>query len=135
MFKPDKNPKGQLAKRAEAQLSMLTTMFLLGMAVNLIGLPSENEGTAWLATTIFLVLHGLVGLGLVIGSLLTVKRAVTVGKQLATHAWVGVGVIAATFVAGILTAATESQWWSYGMAVGFIASFWIYGALYFKARK
>lgn len=135
MLKPDKSPKGQLAKRGEAQLGMLTTMFLLGMAVNLIGLPSENEGTAWLATTIFLVLHVFVAIGLVVGSLLTVKRAAAVGKQFVTHAWIGVGVIAATFVAGILTASTESQWWSYAMAAGFIASFWVYGTLYFKARK
>ena len=35
-----------LHRRARSQLMMLTIQFLLGMGVNLIGLPSENSGLA-----------------------------------------------------------------------------------------
>ena len=42
--------------------------------------------------------------------------------------------IAATTAAGILTMITKSNWWSYTMALGFIASLLVYGGLLLQAR-
>jgi hypothetical protein len=122
----------RINKRARDQLGGLTVMFLLGMSVTLIGLPSEAAGMAKTATTILLGLHILVGTGLVAGSILTLLRARSSGFL--KPAWIGLTAVALTFLCGVMTAATESNWWSYAMAVGFIANFWIYGALFVKTR-
>ena len=46
------DPARKLAKRAVAQIAMLSAQLLLGMAVNLIGLPKEASGTSKIATTV-----------------------------------------------------------------------------------
>ena len=125
----------KLAKRAIAQIVMLSAALLLGMAVNLIGLPSETEGGSKVATMIFLGVHVAIGIGLVIGSLLAVKRASAVAPRFVRHAWMGVAVVAITFISGVLVMATESNWWSYLMATGFLAAFLLYGAMFVHADR
>ena len=44
---------------ARHQVMGLTSVFLLGMAVNLIGLPAETTGAAHVASTAFLAAHAL----------------------------------------------------------------------------
>jgi len=129
------DPTTKLAKRALAQLSMLSAQLLLGMAVNLIGLPSETQGGSKLATTIFLIIHAGIGVGLLAGSLMTIKRARSVAPRFVKHAWTGVALVAITFAAGALTAIQKSNWWSYAMAVGFLATFWLYGAMYIHVDR
>ena len=85
----------------------LTVQFLLGMAVTLNGQPSQTTGDARTARTVFLAAHMLVSAGMVIG---------------------------AAQAAGVLTMITKSNWWSYAMATGFIASLLIYGSLLLPAR-
>jgi len=65
----------RINKQARDQILGLTAMFLLGMGVNLIGLPSQVAGGAQTATSILLSLHALIGLSLVAGSIVTVVRA------------------------------------------------------------
>jgi hypothetical protein len=125
----------KLSKRSFAQIGMLTAELLLGMAVNLIGVPSQTTGGAQAATTIFLSLHVLIGIGLIVGSLLTVRLALKAGPQFIRLAWAGVVLIALTFIAGALTMATNNNWLSYLMAVGFMASLLLYGALLVNARS
>jgi len=127
------NQSSRISKQARDQLGGLTAMFLLGMGVNLIGLPSETTGGANTATSIILSLHVLIGLSLIAGSIVTVVRARS--SAFYTHAWVGLATIFLTFVCGAMTVITSSDWWSYVMSLGFIANFWIYGALFMKARK
>jgi len=119
-------------KQARDQLGGLTIMFLLGMGVNLIGLPSEVTGAAKTATSILLGLHILIGLSLVAGSITAVLRARRSIFQ--KFARTGLIAVAATFFSGVMTFATKSNWWSYAMSIGFIANFWIYGLLFFKTR-
>ncbi len=128
--KPSTSPAGPLIRRAQAQISMLTVMFLLGMAVNLIGMPSETNGAAKTATLIFLGLHVLISLGLLVGAGLTIRLA---GTNLRRLAGIGALLGVITFLAGILTLAFDNNWWSYLMAAGFIASYLVYIRLLIQA--
>ncbi len=129
--RPNASSAGPLIRRAQAQINMLTVMFLLGMAVNLIGLPSETSGVAKTATVIFLGLHVLIGLGLLVGSVLTIRLA---GTNLRRLAGIGALLIVITFIAGVLTLAFDNNWWSYLMAAGFIASYLVYIGLLMQIR-
>ncbi len=126
------NDVSPINRQARDQLGGLTLMFLLGMAVNLIGLPSQVSGSAQTATTVLLSLHILVAFGLVAGSIVTVRRAR--GSTFIRPAGIGLAIIALTFVCGAVTVSTGDALWSYAMSVGFIASFWIYGLLFVGTR-
>jgi heme A synthase len=119
-------------RQARDQLGGLTLMFLLGMAVNLIGLPSEVTGGAQTATTVLLSLHIFVAFALVAGSVVALLRARA--SSFFRLAAIGLAVIALTFVCGAITVSTGDALWSYAMSVGFIASFWIYGLLFVRTR-
>lgn len=123
----------RINKQARDQLGGLTAMFLLGMGVNLIGLPSQTTGGANTATSIILSLHVLVALGLFAGAIVTVMRARS--SVYVKQTSIGLAAIILTFSCGVMTVATESNWWSYGMSIGFIASFWIYGLLFIRTRQ
>ena len=121
--------------RAMNQIRMLTAMFVLGMAVNLIGLPQETTGFAKTITLISLGLHVLIAVGLVIGSVITLRLTRSAAPQLGRLAGIGVALIVVTFIAGVLTVWLKNDWWSYVMALGFIGSFLIYGALYLQGNS
>lgn len=129
------DPARKLSKRALAQISMLSAQLLLGMAVNLIGLPKEISGNGKIATSIFLVLHVGIGLGLLVGSLMAVKLARRVNSHFMRDAWIGVMLIVSTFAAGVLTMILDNNWWSYVMTVGFLTSFLLYGAMFVYAGR
>ena len=114
---------------ARHQIMGLTGAFLLGMAVNLTGLPSQTSGGAHIASIAFLAAHVLIALGLVIGAALLLRAAARPGGRWLRQATGGAAAIAVTVAAGILTLLTTSNWWSYTMAAGFITAFLIYGNL------
>jgi hypothetical protein len=119
---------------ARHQIMGLAAQFLLGMAVNLLGPPSQARGAAHTATTVFLAAHVLITLGLLAGAIMIIRATApprNPSRQLAI--W-GAIAIAATTAAGILTMITKSNWWSYTMALGFIASLLVYGGLLLQAR-
>lgn len=122
----------KLSKGARGQLAKLITQFLLGMAVNLIGLPSETTGIAKIASASALGLHVLVALGLLISAIVIIRQARD--TKYVRLAWSGGALIVATIVVGILTIAFNNNWWSYIMAVGFIASFLSYGKLLLQTK-
>lgn len=123
----------KLRDRARGQIFMLSAQFLLGMGVNLIGLPSDTSGTAKTTTQILLGLHVLISLGLLVGAGISLRLARKAGEPFVRLAWIGATGIAITVTAGILTAATKSNWWSYLMALGFMASLLLYGAVFTRA--
>src|SRR5262245_14544635 len=125
----------KLGKRARTQLVMLIAQFLLGMGVNLIGQPSKNTGAAKVVTTAALVGHLAIAVGLIVGAILTVRRATAIGPELRMQSWVGLAVVAITSAAGVLTMTLKSNWWSYLMAVGFIALLVLYGNIYVRAKS
>jgi peptidoglycan/LPS O-acetylase OafA/YrhL len=130
----DSAATARLQRASRGALGMLAAVFLLGMAVNLIGLPQESTGGAKAATTTFLILHALVGLGLLGGGFAALRPAATLGGRAKTLTQAGLLVVLVTVVAGILTSATKSNWWSYLMAAGFLAALYIYGSLAMRLR-
>jgi hypothetical protein len=112
----------------------LTSVFLLGMAVNLIGLPADTSGAAHVASIAFLAAHALITLGLVIGTVMLLRAAARLGGRPRSQAIAGATAIAVAAAAGILTLITKSGWWSYAMAVGFIAALLASGSLLLPAN-
>ena len=110
----------------------LAVEFLLGMAVNLLGLPSEATGAAHAATIAFLAAHIVVAAGLLAFAVVIVRAAARAGRWRRPAIW-GAAAIVVTVGAGILTLITKSNWWSYAMAVGFTASLLIYGGIVVRA--
>ena len=111
-----------LVRRSREALSALAVEFLLGMTVNLL----PDDGTAGrVLHPIALGLHVLVGIGVVIVAvrLLLVARQEDIAVRPALWALV---VVAATFIAGVLTVVLHSEWLSFLMAAGFLASTLMY---------
>ena len=118
---------------ARHQVMGLVSVFLLGMAVNLLGLPSQTSGAAHLASIAFLAAHALIALGLLVGTTMLLRAATGLGGRWRRLATAGAVAIVAAFVAGVLTLITKNNWWSYTMAVGFIAALLAYGSLLLPA--
>jgi hypothetical protein len=126
--------------RSQRQLALLIVQFLLGMAVNVIGAPSEHAAAA--AETAYYVLvsaHVLVALGLVGGAIVTIVWAVRQGSTFRGLAWLGGVSVAIAFVAGVSTGALTmtaapisvlGDVTSYLMAAAFLAALISYGVLY-----
>ena len=70
------------------------------------------------------------------GRSVMVLRAATngSGQQRQLARW-GAVLIALTFMTGVLTLITKSNWWSYGMAIGFISSLGLYVTLLVKTAS
>lgn len=113
------------ARTSREALITLGLQFLLGMGANLIGGPGETTGTGRIVAGVVLGLHALVGVGLVVvaARLLVAARAEGVGRTEALWALV---VVIATFVIGVATVPTGSEWLSFLMAVGFAAAAALY---------
>ena len=60
---------------ARHQVMGLAGVFLLGMAVNLIGVPSQTRGSAHLASIAFLTAPALIALGLITGTVRLLRAA------------------------------------------------------------
>ena len=60
---------------ARHQVMGLASVFLLGMAVNLIGVPSQTRGSAHLASIAFLTAPALIALGLITGTVRLLRAA------------------------------------------------------------
>lgn len=125
----------KLNKRASAQISMLVIIFLLGMAVNLLGVPGQLMGSAKTIATVLLSLHIFLALGLLIGAIWLVLISKSASGDTKRLTWLGAIIIVLTILTGIGTIGTLNNWWSFAMSVGFIVSFLIYGKIYVKTRK
>lgn len=124
----------RLQKAARGVVMMLAVEFLLGMAVNFIGMPDEATGSAKLVTGILLGLHVFVGIGLLVSAIMAMRASRALDGSLRALVYVGGGGIGATFLFGILTVVTGSDWWSYLMGVGFIGSLLLYGKILLRTR-
>jgi hypothetical protein len=100
---------------ARHQVMGLASVFLLGMAVNLTGLPAETSGAAHLASIALLAAHVLIALGIVTGTVLLLRAAARLGGWWRRQAIAGTAAIAVAVAAGILTLTAGSNWWSYAM--------------------
>jgi hypothetical protein len=128
-------PQAAIRSRARGLFATILLQLLLGMAVNLIGMPMQTASAAKIASDIFLSLHILIAIGMVVGGILTAVYAGRVRSALAGVARMGLAVIIITFAAGVLTAITKSNWWSYLMAAGATALLLIYGVLFVRTGE
>lgn len=124
----NKDINAKLKDRAKHQIYMLTVIFLAGMAVNVLGMPSETTGTAMVISSALTILHVFIGVGLTIGGILSLRLAYK-GKMYVGLTWGGMVSVLVAFISGILMMALENDWLSYSMAVGFVAAFLAYGAV------
>ena len=124
-----------MRREARNQLVFLSAQFLLGMAVNLIGPPSQTTGAAHTVSTVLLGLHVVVAIGLLAGTVLVIRAARGGGKRPRQLARSGAVLIGLTVIAGVITVITNNNWWSYTMAAGFIASMLLYGSLLVRAQS
>lgn len=134
---PPKQNAGVIKKHAGAMIGMLAAQFLLGMSENLMGKPDELHGAEKIVSGITLMLHVLIGLGLLIRGTILLRTAMSQGSTALSKARLGgLGVVVA-FVSGILNTATTTgdSWWSFTMSVGFLMAFLAYGALYAQAVR
>jgi heme A synthase len=120
---------------ARHQVIGLAAQFLLGMAISLIGQPSETTGTAHTAGNVLLGLHVLVAVVLIAGAAGVIRAARGGSDRQRRLARCGAAAIVLTFGAGITTLITKNDWWSYAMAVGFIVSLLIYVSLLVQATS
>lgn len=95
---------------ARHQVLGLAAQFLLGMAVDLLGLPSHATGAAQTASTVFLAAHVLIAFGLAVGAIRVIGATAGLTDQSRRLAICGSAAIAATITAGILTMITKSNW-------------------------
>jgi len=124
-----------MRREARNQLVFLSAQFLLGIAVNLIGPPSQTTGAAHTVSTVLLGLHVVVAIGLLAGTVLVIRAARGGGKRPRQLARSGAVLIGLTVIAGVITVITNNNWWSYTMAAGFIASMLLYGSLLVRAQS
>jgi Ca2+/Na+ antiporter len=124
-----------MRREARNQLVFLSAQFLLGMAVNLIGQPSQSTGAARAVSTVLLGLHVVVAIGLLAGAVMVIRAARDGGNRPRQLARSGAVLIGLTVIAGIMTVITQNNWWSYTMAAGFIASMLLYGSLLVRAQS
>jgi hypothetical protein len=112
-----------LRRRSREALTALAVEFVLGMSVNL--LPDDGSGAVRVLRSVVLGLHVLVGIGIVIVAVrvLLAARRQAVGATEALWALVAAAI---TFVAGVLTIVLHSDWFSFLMAVGFLATAALY---------
>jgi hypothetical protein len=117
-----------LTRRSREALSALALQFLLGMGANLVGSPEENEGAAGVFAGILLGLHALVGIGLLVVAVRVWLTARRTGVARRASLWALI-VIVLTFLAGLGTMFTGSDWLSFAMSVGFVAAAALYVAV------
>jgi len=102
------------------------------MAVNLADQPSQASGAARIASTAFPGEHILIALAMTTGAVLTIRAVARISDRWRRQAIWGAAAITATIAADILTVITNSNWWSYGMAPGFLTALLSYGCLLLK---
>lgn len=119
-----------LRRRSREALTALAAQFLLGMAANLIGEP--EGGFATVVSWIVLILHILIGIGLIVISIRLFLAAQKAGAGQRLALW-GIIVIAVTFLAGVATIVLDSDWASYVMAAGFLGAAVLYGGTFFAS--
>ena len=121
-------------RHARHQVMGLAAQFLLGMAISLIGQPSETTGVAHAASNLLLGLHVLIAAALIAGAA-GVIRAARGSHRHRRLAHLGAAAIAVTFCTGVTTLITKNDWWSYAMATGFIVSLLLYVSLLIQATS
>ena len=128
-----------MTQRIRAIIGMLVTVFVLGMAENLVGSPSSDSSTAHnIFSGIILALHVLTAIGIIVTATQLAKQAKDVLPDIKRQLGRGFGAVGVAFIAGILTLLTPSPWQeilSFVMAIGFISAIVFYGSVLIESSR
>lgn len=119
-------------RRSREALSALAVVFLLGMAVNLFTDPGDDSTASRVIGFTLLGLHVLLAIGVIV---VAVRVRIAAGREGAGQRvalWALV-VVVVTFLFGVGTVLTDSEWLSFLMAAGFLAAGGLYTALLVSA--
>jgi hypothetical protein len=114
-----------LQRTSREALTAMAVQFLLGMAANLIGPPSESSGWTRGVAVVVLALHALVGLSLIVVGVRVLLATRRHGAGRRPAAW-ALGITVTTFLVGIGTMVTGSGGLSFLMSAGFLATAALY---------
>ena len=118
-----------MKQRLRAIIGMLVTIFVLGMAENLLGTPAKDLSVAHnIFSGIILLLHVLTAIGILVVATQLMRQEASDAQK--ARLGRGFGSAGLAFVAGVLVMALPSPWsdiCSFIMALGFIASLVFYG--------
>ena len=122
-----------MKQKLRSIIGMLTTIFVLGMLENLIGMPESDMSQLHnIVAGSILLLHVLVGIGLLVTATQIMRQPETAhNAPLKKQAGRGFIALVVAFLSGIMTV---SNFWpevfSFLMAVGFIAALLFYGLVF-----
>ena len=125
-----------LAHRLQGMLGGLSLQFLLGLALATVASydASSHTGNRGAFEGI-LLLHMLVALGLVAGSVALAVKARHLVPRLSGMAWAGLVAILISAAAGMARLSADSEWLTFLMGAGFIAAVGIYGRMLGEVLK
>lgn len=127
-----------MKEKLRAIISMLVAIFVLGMAVNLLGAPDSSASVAHnIISGIILLLHVLTAIGIVVvaSQLFSLAKGLEGGQRLRLQ-W-SFSVVCLAFLAGVTTMAIPAPWSdlaSFLMAIGFMAALALYGTVLLKSN-
>lgn len=120
-----------MARKLRTIIGMLVAIFILGMAVNLVGVPDKDASVVHnIFSGIFIALHVLTAIGILVTATQLMRLSADLQKSEVKRLARGFGAVGIAFFAGITTMVVPSPWSeiaSFIMAVGFIAALILYG--------
>lgn len=122
-------------------LIALIAEYVLGMYVAMFSLRPEEPGYATepVINKIIFGIHGLLGLGLLIGATVLlvqgIKNKNSLTKSMTIYGFLSILLAFAAGIATVILKKTASETVSFIMSIGFILSLIFYGRLFFSSKK
>lgn len=127
---PARAAKRTLEQRLQGMLGMLSTQFLLGLALATVGDYDTATHTGNHAVhQILLILHVLVAIGILAGSIQLLVAAGKQAQKFTALAWVGLVAVLVSIASGLVRLRVDAEWLTFVMGTGFIVAVGVYGRL------
>jgi|GEM_PF-417347 len=122
--------KVALERQLQGMLAGLSVQFLLGLALATVAGYDANTYTGnHMAYQLVLVLHMVVALGLVAGSISLVAATRKRAAKFSGIGWAGLVAILVATGSGLARLSVDGEWLTFLMGAGFIAAVALYGRL------
>jgi hypothetical protein len=125
-----------IEKGLQRMLGGLSLQFVLGLALATVAAYDSSTHTGNQALyQLFLLLHMLVGLGILAGSIALVVAARKRAPGLTIRAVVGLCAILVSIITGLARVSVDGEWLTFLMGAGFIAAISLYGQMLVEILK
>jgi len=125
-----------IEKGLQGMLSGLSLQFVLGLALATIAAYDSDTHVGNRALyQLFLLLHILVGLGLLVGSTVLIVTVRARAPKLTGRAVIGLCAILVSVVTGLARMSVNGEWLTFLMGAGFIAALSLYGQMLVEALR